>query len=271
LEQQKAAFAQRGMNVCSLSYDSPAVLKNFADRAGITYPMLADPESKVIRAFDILNDAVPRDNFIYGVPHPGTYILDENGIVRAKYFEEDYRDRYTAGNILWRQFGPSAGGVQSAAETPHLRMSLIASDQEVRAGTRIMLAVDVELKSGMHVYAPGVQGGYIPVAWNMAEGKGAHALEVVWPASKMLNLPVIREMVPVYKNKFRLSRDVVIGQNKDINPLLDSERKLAVEGTLRYQACDDKECYPPRTIPLRWTFHVSALDSRRVPPELQRK
>ena len=233
--------------------------------------MLSDSGSKIIRAFGILNESVPKDNFVYGVPHPGTYILDENGIVRAKYFEEDYRDRYTAGNILWRQFGPDSGGAQATAETPHLKLTLSASDSEARPGTRLTLALEVELKPRMHVYAPGVEGGYIPVAWNMAESKAWRAEEIAWPASQKLRLAAINETVPVYTGRLRLTRDVTIGQNRDLAPLLGANRILEVQGAFRYQACDDTKCYPPQTVPLRWSFHVNPLDSLRVPPELQRK
>ena len=271
LEHEKEKFAGRGLNVCSISYDKVAVLKNFADRAGIRYPMLADPDSKIIRAFGILNESVPKDNFVYGVPNPGTYILDENAIVRAKYFEEDYRDRFTAANILWRQFGPESGPPQATAETPHLKLSLSASDTEARVGTRVTLALEIEMKRRMHVYAPGVEGGYIPIAWNMAPSKGWRALDVTWPPSKKLRLEVIKETVPVYEGKLRLTRDITLGQTRELAPLLTPDRKLAVEGTFRYQACDDRECYPPQTVPLRWTFRLNALDSKRVPPELQRK
>ena len=271
MEKQKAAFARRGLNVCSLSYDSVAVLKSFAGRAGIHFPMLSDPESKVIRAFGIFNETVPPKTLPYGVPYPGTYIVKQDGIVKDKYFEDDFRERYTASNILWRQFGQGAGPVQSSAETPHLKVSLISSDAEARPGTRLTLALELELKPRMHVYAPGVQGGYIPIAWKMAESKGWRAQEVVWPGPKLLNLPVIHETVPVYTGHLRLTRDLTIGQNKDLAPLLSPERRMTVEGTLRYQACDDKECYPPQNLPLRWQFHVNALDSQRAPEELQRK
>jgi AhpC/TSA family/Disulphide bond corrector protein DsbC len=271
LEQQKAAFAERGLGVASISYDSVAVLKNFADRAGIHYPMLSDPGSRIIREFGILNEAVPKDNLFYGVPHPGTYILDENGVVRGKYFEEDFRERYTAGNILWKQFGGPAGAPGATAETPHLRISTIASDAEARAGTRLSLALEIELKPGMHVYAPGVDGGYIPVSWTMAESKAWKAQDVVWPASRTLRLEAIRETVPVFEGRFRVMRDLTIAQQKDFTPLLGPDRKLTVEGTFRYQACDARECFPPQKIPLRWTFHLNPLDSQRAPAELQRK
>jgi len=247
------------------------VLKNFADRAAIHFPMLSDPGSKIIRAFGILNESLPKDNFVYGVPHPGTYILDQNGVVRAKYFEDDFRERYTAANILWRQFGVGEGPVQVTADTPHLRISTVASDTEARAGTRLALALEIELKPGMHVYAPGVEGGYIPIDWSMAESKGWKAHEVVWPASRKLRLEAIHETVPVFEGKFRLTRDVTIGQQKDVTPLLSPDKKLTVEGTFRYQACDARECFPPQKIPLRWSFTVHPLDAQRAPAELQKK
>jgi hypothetical protein len=270
LEQQRAQYVARGINVASISYDRTAVLKNFAERKGIHYPMLSDPDSKIIRAFGILNEAAPKGTPAYGIPHPGTYIVDENGIVKAKYFEDDFRDRYTASNILWRQFGAS-GPVQAVAETPQLRMELIASDPVVRPGARIALELQIELKPGMHVYAPGVEGGYIPVDWWIEKSKGWQLHDMTWPLSKKLYLAPIHETVPVYENNFRLRRDLTIGQQADIAPLLDAERKLTVEGAFSYQACDAKECFPPRTIPLQFRVKVAPLDRERAPAEMQRK
>ena len=55
-------------------------------------------------------------------------------------------------------------------------------------------------------------------------------------------------------------------------PLLsDPDSKVILEGSLRYQACDDHECYIPATVPLKWTFLFEPLDRERVPAELQRK
>ena len=43
-----------------------------------------------------------------------------------------------------------------------------------------------------------------------------------------------------------------------------------IEGTFRYQACDDKECYIPKTLQLTWMFKVGQLETDRVPLELRR-
>jgi hypothetical protein len=42
-----------------------------------------------------------------------------------------------------------------------------------------------------------------------------------------------------------------------------------VTGAFHYQACDDKECFPPREAPLKWTFHAMMHDPERVPEELR--
>jgi hypothetical protein len=31
---------------------------------------------------------------------------------------------------------------------------------------------------------------------------------------------------------------------------------VTIEGTLRYQACDDRMCYVPKSVPLKWTLQV---------------
>ena len=87
LEQNLDAFRKHGLGVAAISYDSVAVLKNFGDRQHISYPLLSDPESKIIRAFDILNETVESGTAFYGIPYPGTFILDTQGRVIAKYFE----------------------------------------------------------------------------------------------------------------------------------------------------------------------------------------
>jgi hypothetical protein len=222
----------------------------------------------MIRDFGILNENIPRDNAWYGICYPGTYILDERGVVKAKYFEDDHRERYTAASILFHEFGED-GSVKTTVETPHLTLAYGASDPAVVPGGRATLIIDLQLKPGMHVYAPGVQGGYIPIDWKMSASAAWLAQPVSYPASRKLRLEAIRETVPVYAGQQRLSRDVVIGQQPELAPVLGPDRSLAVEGSFRYQACDDKECYPPVSVPLKWTFRIDRLDSQRAPAELQ--
>jgi hypothetical protein len=272
LEQEKQNFERRGLKVAALSYDSPALLADFARRRSITYPLLADFDSRVIRAFDILNENFSKDHAWFGVPFPGTFIIDANGVVAAKYFEDDHRDRYTAASILAKSFQTAEGVSWSVIDTRHLRLRYAATDSIVRAGSRIELAVEVELKPKMHVYAPGVQASYKPIVWTLDESPAWLVHTASFPKARTLHLPAIDETVPVYEGKIRLTRDLSIGQQSEVRPALaGGGNELVVRGAFRYQACDDRQCFPPATIPLQWTLRYEAHDNQRAPAELQRK
>ena len=58
--------------------------------------MLSDPESKTIDAYHIRNEAAKGK--AVGVPNPGTFILDQEGVIRAKLFLEGFRDRHYDGS-----------------------------------------------------------------------------------------------------------------------------------------------------------------------------
>ena len=257
--------------MAAISYDSVALLKEFAERMRITYPLLSDPASTIICAFGILNDNFPSDHPWYGVPFPGTYVVNERGVVLAKYFEEDHRERFSASTILVKCFGQGQDSSWTEVQTQHLKLRYSSSDTVVRSGNRIVLLLEVELNPRMHVYAPGVQASYIPIDWKMSPAQGWMAHPAAFPASRTLHLPAIGETVPVYEGRFRIARDLTIGQDSEISPFLRDNQHLTVEGAFRYQACDNKVCYPPETVPLKWTFSVVAHDADRAPERLQRQ
>ncbi|MBI1956698.1 MAG: peroxiredoxin family protein, partial [Acidobacteria bacterium] len=84
MQQYSEEFRKQGLGVVAITYDSVEILADFAKRRSITFPILADPKSEIIRAFRVLNTAVPPGHMWYGVPYPGTYIVDQNGVVRSK-------------------------------------------------------------------------------------------------------------------------------------------------------------------------------------------
>jgi peroxiredoxin len=55
LQSATTRFESRGIKVAGISYDGEEILKEFASRKKITIPLLADPESKMIRAYGLLN------------------------------------------------------------------------------------------------------------------------------------------------------------------------------------------------------------------------
>jgi hypothetical protein len=204
----------------------------------------------------------------YGIPYPGTYVVDTSGKVVAKFFEEDFKERTPILEIFER-LGGALGSTHATEEAKHLRFSSSASTNVVHPNQRVALFLDIDLMPKMHVYAPGVQG-YIAIEWKMTE-TAAKFYPVRYPAPEELRLEVIKETVPVYRGHVRLAEDVVIGTETLVKRMLNEHGEMVLEGSLRYQACDDHECYIPETVPLKWTFNFEPLDRERVPAEIQRK
>jgi peroxiredoxin Q/BCP len=98
LQHDLTSIRDAGIQVVGVSYDEPAVLKKFSDRMKITFPLLSDPGSKTIDAYHIRNDAAK--GRAEGVPNPGTFIIDQKGVIRAKLFLEGFRDRHTTDALI---------------------------------------------------------------------------------------------------------------------------------------------------------------------------
>jgi alkyl hydroperoxide reductase subunit AhpC len=57
------------------------------DGSKVTFPLLEDQNHQVIDRYGLLN---PQGR---GIPHPATYVIDKQGIVRWKFVEVDYATR----------------------------------------------------------------------------------------------------------------------------------------------------------------------------------
>jgi peroxiredoxin Q/BCP len=98
LQRDLKSIEKAGIQVVGVSYDDTKVLKTFSDRMKITFPLLSDPDSKVIEAYNIKNPSAR--GMVEGVPYPGTFVIDANGLIRSKLFLEGYRDRHTTEALL---------------------------------------------------------------------------------------------------------------------------------------------------------------------------
>lgn len=271
MERRRRDFERQGFQVAAVSFDNVETLNHFAERMGIHYPLLSDSQSKVISAFGLLNQSIPTDHPLHGIPNPGVYIINEEGIVREKFFMQKYSDRFTAGHVLVRGLGRNADAARAEHETNHLYLESSASDKIVRPGNQFTLVLSVNLKPKMHVYAPEVKGEYIPIQWKMESAEGLVDFSILYPKAETLYLPTIDETVSVYRGSFLITADLRLGMKEKLEPLLDPDGDLVLKGSLLYQACDDRMCYLPSKIPLEWKFEVEALDATRVPEWLRRE
>jgi peroxiredoxin len=61
---------------------------------------LSDPKSEVIDRYKLRDPQYPPGSRAYGVPRPIIFILDANGIIKAKLYEESYKDRPPVTSVI---------------------------------------------------------------------------------------------------------------------------------------------------------------------------
>ena len=59
----------------------------------IHYTLLSDPKSEIIDRYKLRDPQYPPGDFAYGVPRPIIFILDKNGVIKAKLYEDTYTKR----------------------------------------------------------------------------------------------------------------------------------------------------------------------------------
>jgi len=73
-------FDARSIRVVGISVDPPDVNRRHSQKLGYTFPLLSDPDAKIIRRYDVLHPtAGPKGS---DIARPAEFLLDSNGIVR---------------------------------------------------------------------------------------------------------------------------------------------------------------------------------------------
>ena len=231
--------------------------------------MLADPDSKAIRDYHVLNpEAVGPYK---GMDRPGYYFIDPQGVIREKFFEAKYRERLTANNVMVKVFPELGEEVVNTVQAPHLEVVVQQSDRTAAPGGLITLIAEVRLPRDVHVYAPGTTG-YKPIQLVIDSTPEIEFRPAVYPQSKILLMPAIQERVPVFEGTFQIRQDARVSAAFSFSAALPPEGKtLTIRGSLHYQACDSKTCFLPTSARVEWQLHVLPLDRRRVPEEIRHK
>jgi hypothetical protein len=262
-------FEQQGLKFAAISYDSEEILKFFCDLHKIDYPMLADPDSRIIRAYSVFNEEAT--GMQKGFARPGYFFIDPAGMIREKFFEAKYRERLTGNSLLSKLFPVLGEEVVDTVEAPHLQVALEQSDRAGGPGARITLAAEIRLPQDVHIYAPGAQG-YKSTRLVIDPMPQMEFKPAVYPPAKILYLPAINEKVPVFEGTLRISQDVKVSSAAEFWGSLGKEGKtFTISGKLEYQPCDNTICYLPTSVPLKWQIRVLPLDRTRAPLEIRHK
>jgi hypothetical protein len=264
LERAQKLFAAQGIHVAGVSYDSPAVLAEFSHRRSITYPLLSDTSSKLIDAFGIRN--VEATGAEAGIPVPGYYLISKKGVIEKRFFEDGYINRLTANNVYQNIFGDVAVPQPiRSLPSPHVELTTMQSDKEVTPGELVRLVVTITPDQDTHIYARGAEKDHYIVASLTLDPSNLYTVRpTVYPKPEMMHFPESNETEPVYTGKTILDTSVAAVVNKETLAVFAKDPALHITGSLEYQACTSKVCFPRIKVPLAWTVQLTELDRVRA-------
>ncbi|MBZ5644938.1 MAG: redoxin domain-containing protein [Acidobacteriia bacterium] len=269
LQAAKARFEKQGIKLAGISYDSVDILKYFAGRRKIEFPLLSDPDSKIIRMYQVLNSEAIGPN--QGMARPGYFFIDTEGVIREKFFEAKYRERLTGNGVLARLFPELGEEVSDPVDAPHLQLAAGQSDRVGVPGNLVTLTAEIKLPADVHVYAPGTKG-YKPIRLVIDPLPDFELRQAVYPRSKILYLPAIKEKVPVFEGAFRISLELKVNSMTAFSGAIAADGKpVTIIGKLEYQACDSKICFLPASVPVTWNLTIVPLDRQRAPDDIRHK
>ena len=200
---------------------------------------------------------------VQGTPYPGTFILDRQGRVTSRVFEEFYRERVTASTILMKLGAASAPVEATKISAGHVDIKTYPSDRVIAPGNRFALAVNIVPAQHVHVYAPGAQG-YKIVKLEMVPQQFLRIVPLAYPASEFYFFKPLNERVPVYQKPFTLLQEVVLEVSLEAAKAMTGQTELKLSGMLQYLACDDKRCFNPASVPLSWTLKLTPNITERI-------
>jgi hypothetical protein len=125
----------------------------------------------------------------------------------------------------------------------------------VTPGSVFSLVFDITPREKIHVYAPG-DHQYKVIRLNLAQRPWLVVHPVDYPASEIYEFVPLKERVPVFQKPFRLTQWVEVSASGEHRAALAKVNTLTIRGTLDYQACDDRVCYPPQSVPVSYTVRL---------------
>jgi peroxiredoxin len=271
LEKDQETLRHAGLGLAAISYDSPAVLGNFAARKKITFPLLSDARSEIIRRYGVADRAYKKSDQldldtekiysgdtgmipVYGLSYPAVFVIAPDGTIIWRFVSEAAEFRLTGAVVLERAFGLVTNAGESSVKVGDIRVEASSSNTSVSLGRRVIIGI------------------------RLTTGPGATAQKLSWEMGPSLNCWVAGEPEEETANSRRrelVIRPVIKASDPSVYEkfqkiCLQDGRRVVVRATLRLEACANGKC-SPESIPLEWRFDFVPPDLERAPEEIRRE
>jgi hypothetical protein len=148
--------------------------------------------------------------------------------------------------------------------TSRLSVQMVADVAAVVPDRHLTLRLEMVPAPGIHVYAPG-NVGYIPVTVDFTPRRGVQLQPTIFPPAEDYLFGELKEKVKVYTRPFQVKQLLTVSREA----AKTAGSTITFAGTVRYQACDDKVCFRPASVPVSVTLPISTPSTRLNAPGSQ--
>jgi peroxiredoxin len=91
IQERLQDFAKLGVKPVAISVDTPSESRELCVKAGYTYTFLSDPNTEVIRRYDLLHKGAGVNG--HDIARPAEFLVDSTGTIRWINLTDDLRVR----------------------------------------------------------------------------------------------------------------------------------------------------------------------------------
>ncbi len=241
-----------------------STLSRFAESHGITYPLLSDEGSVVITELGILNVTLEEERAAYdrkvedrhrGIPYPGSFLLDEDGVLVGKRMEQSHRIRPTANTLMGAFFdadGSEPVGIVTST-SPGVQVAAWLDAQVVSANQLQEVHVRFALEPDVHLYTDPVPSGFRAIDVTLKGDDAIHPEDVAPLEGHEFTIDGLPETFYVLEGQIDIAIPFFLLTNRDTAG--DGTRQVPFSVEVSYQACTGAECFMPETVTLDLELH----------------
>jgi thioredoxin:protein disulfide reductase len=145
---------------------------------------------------------------------------------------------------------PLAWAAEARQTTNWVTLTPLVESESVPAGMTIRLALEAKIADGFHIQSNHPRdASLIAATLKLDPPAGLMHTESVFPESTDLSIPAYDKPLAVFEGSILIGAQVTI-------PKHTAPGVITLPAHFRYQACNDTQCFVPKTIDATWTFQV---------------
>jgi thiol:disulfide interchange protein DsbD len=142
-----------------------------------------------------------------------------------------------------------ASALPAFAQPPRAKITPFVEHETVHAGARTRVALTVSLPEKLHVQSDQPRDpSLIPTVLTIEPSPTVRVHNLVFPHPTDFKQEGQAEPLAVFEHEFVLGAELEVAA--------DASGDIVIAAKLRYQACDDKVCFQPRTESVAWKLRV---------------